>query len=75
MVTDYAKPLALQAVLYFLMARLDGKTRPEAIADFIGSKLCQEFGENLTVANVYGLAAAAGYGCAFSHTRGGEIRP
>ena len=69
MIPEQAKPLAVQAVLYFLMARMDGKTQLEAITDFIGSRLCQEFGENLTLANVYGLAAAAGYGCAFSHTK------
>ncbi len=61
MITEQAKPLALQAILYFVMARNDGLSRSEAVASFVGSPLCRAFGEKLTVGNVYGLAAAAGY--------------
>lgn len=62
MIAEHAKPLALQAILYFVLAKMNGKTRSEAVADFIGSPMCREFGENLTVGNVYGLAEAGGYG-------------
>ncbi len=61
MIGENAKSLALQAILYFLMARNDGKTRYEAISEFCGSELSMAFGSDLTVANVYGLATAAGY--------------
>jgi hypothetical protein len=61
MIAESAKPLALQAILYFLMAKEAGKTRPEAVAAFVESDLCKAFGESLTVANVYGLASAGGY--------------
>ena len=68
MITDRAKPLALQAILYFTMAKSEGKTRSEAVADFVRSDLCKAFGENFTVGNVYGLAEAAGY-CEETKTR------
>ncbi len=61
MISDNAKSLALQAILYFLMARNAGKTRYEAICEFSGSPSSLAFGKDLTVANVYGLAEAAGY--------------
>jgi hypothetical protein len=61
MITERARPLALQAILYFFMARTDGKSRAEAEAEFIGSELCRAFGDGLTLNNVDGLAAAAGY--------------
>lgn len=60
-ITDRAKPLALQAILYFVTAKITGKTRSEAVAEFIRSTLCKRFGPDLTVGNVYGLAAAGGY--------------
>ncbi len=60
-ITDNAKPLALQAILYFTMAKMEGRTRSEAVAAFIGSEMCKAFGDALTVGNVYGLAEAAGY--------------
>lgn len=61
MITEQAKPLALQAILYFVMAKMDGKTRSEAVLAFVHSEICKEFGKDLTVANVYGLASAGGY--------------
>jgi hypothetical protein len=53
--------LVVQAVLYFLMARMANKTSSEAVADFVGSQLCRAFGNNLTVGDVYAMAEAAGY--------------
>jgi hypothetical protein len=61
MITEAAKPLALQAILFFMLAKGDGKTRSEAVAEFIGSPMCRDFGDGLTVGNVYGLAEAGGY--------------
>lgn len=61
LIPDRVKPLALQAILYFTMAKADGKTRSEAVEEFVGSEMCLAFGEKFTVGNVYGLAEAAGY--------------
>lgn len=61
MISENAKPLALQAILYFVMAKAEGKTRSEAVNAFIGSPMCLAFGDKLTVGNVYGLAEAGGY--------------
>lgn len=61
MITDRAKPLALQAILFFVMAKADGKTRLQAITEFCDGEVCRAFGDTLTVGNVYGLAFAAGY--------------
>ena len=61
MITDHAKPLALQSILFFVLCKAQGKTRSEAISAFIGSPMCLAFGNGLTVGNVYGLAEAGGY--------------
>ena len=61
MITDRAKPMALQAILFFVLAKMAGKTRSEAVTEFVGSPMCRAFGETLTVSNVYGLAEAGGY--------------
>jgi hypothetical protein len=61
MITNAAKPLALQAILYFVMAKTDGEGGSEAVQNFVNSNLCRAFGDKLTVGNVYGLASAAGY--------------
>lgn len=52
----------LQAILYFVLAKIDGKTRLEAITSFCDGELCRTmFNDNLTVGMVYGLAEAGGY--------------
>ncbi len=61
MIAESAKPLALQSILFFVMAKMAGKTRLEAVTEFVNSPMCAAFGENLTVGNVYGLAKAGGY--------------
>jgi hypothetical protein len=56
-----AEPRALQAILFFVMAKAAGESRSEAVARFVGSPLCEAFGDRLTVGNVYGFAQAGGY--------------
>lgn len=60
MITERAKPLALQAILFFIVKRMSNNTREQAIKDFLKTEICKAFDE-LTVGNVYGLAEAAGY--------------
>jgi hypothetical protein len=61
LISERAKSLALQAILFFVMARAEGKSRSEAVSEFVESELCRAFGDTLTVGNVYGLAEAGGY--------------
>lgn len=61
LIPDHVKPLALQAILFFVMAKMAGKTRCDAVGEFIHSPMCEAFGDRFTVGNVYGLAEAGGY--------------
>lgn len=51
----------LQAILFFVLARIHGETRLEAVTRFTDGDLCKLGGAELTVGMVYGFAAAAGY--------------
>lgn len=45
LIPENVKPLALQAILFFVLANIGGKTRSEAVAAFVGSALCRAFGD------------------------------
>lgn len=57
----HGKSLALQSILFFILAYNDGKTRLEAITEYTKSEICLLFGPNLTVGAVYEMAERAGY--------------
>jgi hypothetical protein len=61
MIPPAVEPLALQAILFFVLAKAAGDSRSEAVSKFVGSPLCEAFGDRLTVGNVYGFAQAGGY--------------
>jgi len=61
LIPDDVKPLALQAVIYFVLANINDEPRSEETQRFINSPMCKAFGDKLTFGNVCGLAEAGGY--------------
>lgn len=58
----HRESVKFQAILYFVLAKIDGKTRLEAIQGFLDGELNRRyFNDRLTVGMVYGLAEAGGY--------------
>ena len=59
---NHKQNVKLQAIIYFVLAKIEGKTRLEAIQAFCDGELCRTmFNDRLTVGMVYGLAQAGGY--------------
>ncbi len=58
---NWTKSIILQCVLYFTLAKMEGKSRLEAVTSFLQSNFKYQFSDNLTVGMVYAMAAAGGY--------------
>lgn len=60
MVSEAAKPYALQAIIFFMICRNEGLSSLEAWRKFDQSYLANCF-QDMTVGNLWGLMTVAGY--------------
>ena len=50
-----------RSIIMFTIFKFSGLARSEAVTRFLSTRTCQDFGDSLTVGDVYSFAALGGY--------------